>query len=170
MILKNEHEDKDNDNILIVVLLCLRASWCLLVLARALRRHPYLCLAPIASTGRQESIIRKKGNGVCAIEPIWLLYLGAQCLHVRWEGVLAPSVGARTRPILLIFIRQRVHTQEQQKRGRGGNQLTSIFSFREHAMSEFWPGALWPKSAVQMGAPALSYLYSLDKRACAWRS
>ena len=95
-----------------------------------LRRRPYLFLVPSASTGHQESIIRKKGNGVCVKEPVLLLCLGAQCLRGCREGALAPSACARAHPILLIFIRQRVRMQEQQKRKReGGNQLTSIFLF-----------------------------------------
>ncbi len=93
MMLKNEHEDKDNDNILIVACWCSRAPWCLLVLARALRRRPYLFLAPSASTGRQESIIRKKGHGkwgLCKVDCCVLVPSACKAaVKVLWRPVLA---------------------------------------------------------------------------------
>ena len=55
----------------------------------------------------------------------------------------------------------------RKERGRGGNQLTSIFLFLHSEVSILT--ALWPKPAVQAGAPTLSDSYLLDERARARR-
>ncbi len=80
---------------------------------------------------------------------------------------MAPSACACARPILLIFIRQRAHMQEQQKRGReGGESVDFDFSFPAHVMSEFRPHVCALAKACRAGfAPALSDSYLLDERA-----
>ncbi len=162
MNMKNE----DNDSILIVALWCSRVAWCLLELAHTLSRRPYLFLAPSASTGHQESIIRKKGNGVCAIEPVWLLCLGAQCLCGRWEGALAPIAGTRAYPILLIFIRQRARVQEQHKRGRGGESVDFYFFLFMHMWCQNFDRARALAKACRAGAPCLTRIHWMKGHTC----
>jgi hypothetical protein len=129
MMLKNEHEDKDNDNILIVAFWCSRAPWCLLVLARALRRCPYLFLAPSASTGRQESIIRKKANGkwgLCKVDCCVLVPSACTAAaKVPWRPVLA-----RAPALSYSFSLDKGHPRgATEKREEGGeNESTSSTS------------------------------------------
>ena len=130
MMLKNEHEDKDNDNILIVAFWCSRAPWCLLVLARALRRRPYLFLAPSASTGRQESIIRKKGNGkwgLCKVDCCVLVPSACTAAaKVPWRPVLARAP-ALSYSFSLDKGRARRGATEKREEG-GENESTSSIS------------------------------------------
>ena len=130
MMLKNEHEDKDNDNILIVAFWCSRAPWCLLVLARALRRRPYLFLAPSASTGRQESIIRKKANGkwgLCKVDCCVLVPSACKAAaKVPWRPVLAR---APTLSYSFSLDKGRARRGATEKREEGGeNESTSSIS------------------------------------------